>query len=108
MIYEYRRYVSVPGTQPALMKRFEDSVCGLFEKHGMQPVGFFQPVVGQILNELHYLLRWEDMNEMAAAWGAFFEDPEWQRVAAETEADGPLVSVAETQIWAPTAFSPTP
>jgi hypothetical protein len=108
VIYEYRRYVSTPGTQPALLQRFEDSVLGLFEKHGMRPVGFWQPVVGQILNELHYMLRWDDMNQMADAWAAFFDDPEWHDVYAETEADGPLVVAAETQVWAATAFSPTP
>jgi hypothetical protein len=108
MIYEHRHYVAVPGKAPELHKRFEDSLLGLFEKHGMHVVGVWQPFVGSILNELHYILRWEDMKKMQDTWLAFYEDPEWLDVAAKTEAAGPLVEKAETQIWMTTPYSPEP
>jgi hypothetical protein len=108
MLYEYRKYTAAPGKLPAVHERFEKSVLGLFDRHGMQVVGFWTPVVGATISELHYILKWDSAEQMQSSWGAFVSDPEWARVAAESERDGVLVASVDTQLWASTSYSPGP
>ena len=39
MIYELRIYTAMPGKMPALLTRFRDHTCEIFERHGMKNVG---------------------------------------------------------------------
>ena len=77
-----------------------------FEKHGLKNVGYWRNSIGGRSDELWYMLAFEDMAQRDAAWAAFATDPEWQKVRAESEADGPLVHHIENRILAPTDFSP--
>jgi len=61
----------------------------LWARHGIKPVGFWEPVVG-LSNELHYLLAWNDLAEREVQWSAFQADPEWISKRDESEASGPL------------------
>jgi hypothetical protein len=108
MIYEYRRYVAAPGKLPDVHARFEEHFDELFKRHGMHVVAYWQPTVGSILNELHYMLRFDDANQMHDQWGAFLSDPEFARVAGESERDGPLLQSAHNEVWVPTGYSPRP
>ena len=45
------------------------------------------------------------MAQRDAAWAAFASDPEWQKVRAESEVNGPLLSHLENRILKPTDFS---
>jgi len=108
MIYEYRHYDIAPGKQPEVHKRFEEDLVDLFKKHNIDVVAWFQPFVGSILNDLYYLVRWESVQQMYDTWIAFYQDDEWLEVAARTEANGPLVDKAHTEIWMTTPYSPTP
>ncbi|MEA2420417.1 MAG: hypothetical protein QOE60_2623 [Thermoleophilaceae bacterium] len=107
MIYEYRHYSIVPGKQPAVHQRFEESLVELFKKHNIDVVAFFQPVVGSILNDLHYIVRWDNVQQMHDTWNTFYTDPEFIEVAVASEANGPLVDKANTEIWVTTPYSPT-
>ncbi len=104
MIYEYRRYVAVPGRMPDLKARFRDRTVHIWKRLGIRPVAFWDPVIGNY-NELHYLLAWEDMAERERMWNVFSADPEWVAVRAETERQGPLVASVHNELWAPTDFS---
>jgi hypothetical protein len=108
VIYEYRKYVAIPGKLPEIHARFEKQTIPLFERHGIRVVGFWVPVVGQLVNELHYILKWDDLAQQERTWKEFFATGEWDRVVAETEADGPLIAAAESQLWSPTEYSPVP
>ena len=59
-LFEYRKYEAVPGKLPALHRRFQTITLGYFKKHGVEVVGFWDVVVGTT-NELHYLVRYEDL-----------------------------------------------
>lgn len=107
MLYEYRRYEAMPGRLPDLHRRFREITLGLWERHGIQQVGFWEASVGTS-NELHYLLRWQNMGDREAKWTAFQADPEWQRARAATEANGPIVRRVENAFWAPTDYSNLP
>ena len=89
-LFEYRVYEAIPGKLPALNRRFQTITLGYFQKHGIGVVGFWEAVAGTS-NELHYILRFDDLAHREKAWGAFQADEGWVRDRAETERDGPLV-----------------
>ena len=106
MIYELRIYTAHPGRMPDLLGRFRDHTMELFERHGMQNVGYWLNTVGGRNDELWYMLAYESMAARESAWATFVADEEWARVRAESEAKGPLVAHAENRFMTPTDFSP--
>lgn len=104
-LFEYRRYEVIPGKLPALHHRFETITLGYFKKYGITVVGFWDTVVGTT-NELHYILRFDDLAHREKAWGAFAADEARLRAFAETERDGPLVARVHNQFWRATGYSP--
>jgi hypothetical protein len=105
MIYEYRAYYVLPGRKKALLDRFANHTMGLFKKHGIQVVGFWDTDIGES-NEVVYLCAFADLNQRQAAWASFRADPEWQAVVRTSEADGPIVDRVVNKIWSPVPFSP--
>jgi len=105
LLYEYRRYSIVPGRRAALAQRFENVSVPLWERHGIKPVGFWEPVFG-LSNELHYLLAWNDMAERGVRWNTFQTDPEWISKRDQSEASGPLAANIYNELWTPTSYSP--
>jgi hypothetical protein len=91
VIYELREYTAVPGKLPALVKRFNDHTLGLFRKHGMRLVFISHTQVGDnSLNEVVYMMQFDSYEQLEQQWRQFMADPEWQRVKADSETDGPL------------------
>ncbi|MBX6378534.1 MAG: NIPSNAP family protein [Clostridia bacterium] len=78
----------------------------LFQKHGIEVVGFWEAVVGQS-NTLYYMLRFRDAQHREEAWASFLADPEWQAARAASEANGPLVARIHNSLLRPTAYSPS-
>jgi hypothetical protein len=91
MIYELRSYEVVPGRMPAMHARFKNHTVGFFKSHGIEVLG--------------YLCRFEDLGHRERAWAAFGADPEWLRVRAESEKDGPIVARIRNEIWRPAPYS---
>ncbi len=106
MIYELRTYEAAPGKMQALNARFRDHTMGLFERHGMQVVGFWTYAHGGWSNRLVYMMAFDDMADRDAKWAAFGADEDWQRARAESESDGPLASRIRSEILRPTDYSP--
>ncbi len=106
MIYEYRVYEAMPGKLPDLHARFRNHTLKLFKRHGMQSVGYWTPSVGDYTDRLIYIVAFEDEGHRERAWASFFGDPDWQRVKAESEVDGPLVARLTNALLAPTDYSP--
>jgi len=105
MVYEYRAYYVMPGKKKALLARFANTAMRLFERHGIQVVGFWESEIGEN-NEVVYICAYEDLLHRQRAWTAFRADPEWQEAVRVTEADGPLVERVVNKIWTPAPFSP--
>ena len=105
MIYELRTYTCTPGRLPDLLNRFQKHTLRIWEKHGIRQAGFWTTIVGPSNQELIYLLQWESLAERETKWQAFITDPEWLKVRAETEANGPIVANLANAILQPTAFS---
>lgn len=106
MLYEWRTYHAAPGRMARLHRRFAEHTMRLFDRHGIRAVCFFTPVGAE--GPLYYLLAYPDQAARERAWRALQADPEWQRVKAETEADGPLVERIDSLFLEPTPYSPLP
>ena len=107
MIYEHRTYIIPPGKMDAILARFRDDTFLLFEKHGIQVVGFWTTDIGERSNgELIYICAYDDLSARQEAWDAFRSDPEWIAVRKRTEANGPIVAQVDVKILAATDFSP--
>ncbi len=106
MIYEWRVYETIPGKRKALNERFAKHTMRLFQKHGIEVVGFWESKIGGTTNTLYYMLAFEDLAHLDDAWNNFRKDPEWQKVAEESEKEGPLVARVTNMVLTPTEFSP--
>jgi hypothetical protein len=105
MIYELRVYHCNPGKLPALLKRFEETTLGIWERFGIRQAGFWTVEIGDSNHDLYYLLAWESLAERERVWGAFAVDPEWLEKRAASEVAGPIVARISNRFLKPTGFS---
>ena len=106
MIYELRVYTCNPGMLSALNKRFANHTLTLFEKHGIQSIGYWTTEVGESNHELTYLLAFESESQRARSWASFRADPKWQQVFDKSHDNGVIVRNVRNQLLVPTAYSP--
>ncbi len=104
-LYELRTYHAESGKLDALLTRFRDHTCKLFEKHGMTNVGYWVPAENTG-NLLIYLLAYPDRAARDASWKGFLGDEDWKKAAAASEVNGKLVGKIEERFLTATAFSP--
>ena len=104
-VFELRTYYTHPGKLPDLQARFRNHTRALFEKHGIENIGYFTPADGQAQNTLVYLLAYPNREAATAYWDAFASDPEWLAVKARSEENGPIVDHLESVFLSPTDFS---
>jgi len=106
-VYELRIYHAHEGKLEALLARFRDHTMQLFEKHGLKNVAYWLPTDDPLKGKtLVYMLAHPSREAATANWQAFRDDPEWQRVKSESEANGPLVDKVDSTFMALTEFSP--
>ncbi len=107
-VFELRTYTTEEGKLPNLLALFRDHATQLFEKHGMTHVGYWVPQDSpESENTLIYVVSHDSREAAQESWGAFRADPEWQRVAEESQADGPIVANIESVFIEATDFSPS-
>jgi len=102
-VYELRTYTTPEGKLDALVARFRDHTVRIFNKHEMESVGYWIPQDKK--NTLIYILRHPSREAADKHWADFQNDPEWKKVAAETEANGKIVDKVERVWMTPTDFS---
>lgn len=106
-VFELRTYTSPDGKLGDLLARFRNDTLRIFEKHGMENVGYFVPADAPAsADTLIYLLAHDSRDAATKSWAAFRADPEWQAVAERTQANGPIVSKVESVFLDATDFSP--
>ncbi len=105
-VYELRTYVTPAGKLPALLSRFRDHTCALFEKHGMTMIGYWTPTDGEAAgNTLIYVLSFKDRAAATEAWKNFRADPVWIEAKKASEVDGSLTTSVTSVFMKPTDFS---
>jgi len=92
-VYELRIYTTHEGKLDDLNARFRDHTVRLFRKHGMDSVGYWVPTDDpKSANTLIYVLKHASRDAAKASWQAFLADPEWKRVAEESQKDGRILA----------------
>jgi len=105
LVYEMRTYRCMPGRKADVLARFRDHTMALFQKHGIDVVGFWQTAVGEV-DDLIYIVRFPSWDEGAKRWRAFQSDPVWQKARDESHARGVIVEHIRTSLLEATDFSP--
>ena len=103
--YEMRIYHAAPGKLDDLNKRFRDHTVKLFEKHGMENIGYWMPI-DNTNNLLIYVLAFPSREARNASFKAFGADSEWKAAQKASEANGKLVNKVESIYMLPTDYSP--
>lgn len=100
-VYELRTYTTEPGKLDALLARFRDHTCKLFEKHGMVNVGYWVPLDAKdgAGVKLVYLLKHQSREAAAASWKAFSADPAWQAARKASEAAGKILAKSPEAVF---------
>ncbi|MET0556229.1 MAG: NIPSNAP family protein [Vicinamibacteria bacterium] len=107
-IFEMRTYTTEPGKLDTLNARFRNHTLALFKKHGMEVVGFWEPVDKEAGagEKLVYILSHKSREAAAASWKAFVADPDWVKAKADSEKDGKVLSKIESVFLTATDYSP--
>ena len=106
-VFEIRTYYAFPGRLDALHKRFREHTMKMFEKHGMTNVGYWVPQDSPAHeNTLIYVISHASREQAKANWAAFSADPEWQKIAADSQVDGKIVERVESVFVDATDYSP--
>ena len=105
-VYELRLYHAKQGKMGALKARFGDHTDSIFKRHNMKSIGYWSPEDAPDSQNLFiYILEHPSRQEAEKNWAAFQADPEWQKVKAESEANGPLVDHIDHYYMDSTSFS---
>ena len=106
-VFEIRTYTTHDGKLEALHTRFRNHTMRLFEKHGMTNVAYWTPQDPALAGRtLVYVLAHSSRDAARRSWEAFRTDPEWVKVKAESEAQGPIVRKLDAVFGDPTDYSP--
>lgn len=108
-VYELRIYTCNEGKLDALLARFRNHTCKLFEKHGIGNVGYWVPVDKENGSEttLIYVVEHKSREAAKESWKAFGADPEWQVARKASEEGGKILAKAPESIFmTPTDYSP--
>ena len=104
-VYELRTYTTNVGKLDNLNARFRDHTVALFEKHGIQSIGYWVPVGKE--NTLIYVIKHKSRDAASESWKAFIADPAWKKVSRESQVDGQILAKAPESVYMETTdYSP--
>lgn len=106
-VFEIRTYTTNEGKLGNLHTRFRDHTLRIFAKHGMTNVVYLAPQDSPLSqNTLIYVIAHASREAAKKSWADFAADPEWQKVAAESQVNGRIVSKVESVFADATDYSP--
>ncbi len=92
-VFELRIYKTNEGKLDNLNARFRDHTVKLFKRHGMKSVSYWTPAdEPDSQNTLIYVLRHQSREAAKKSWDSFRNDPQWKKVARESQKDGRFLS----------------
>jgi hypothetical protein len=106
-VYELRIYKTNAGKLANLDARFRDHTIGIFNRYGLQSVGYWHPAdEPDAKDTLIYILRHKSPAAAKSGWKSFGADEEWKKVAKESQKDGKFLRERPTSIYLqPTDYS---
>jgi hypothetical protein len=106
-VFELRTYTTHEGKLGDLNKRFRDHTMRIFKKHGMENIAYWQPQdAPDSQNTLIYVISHQSREAAKKSWADFQADPEWQKVSAESQVNGRIVSKVVSVFMDATDYSP--
>jgi hypothetical protein len=106
-VFELRTYTAPEGKLGDLHARFRNHTLRLFERHGMTNVVYLKPLDAPLSeNTMVYLLAHPSREAAKTNWAAFAADPEWKKVASESQANGRILSKVESVFFEAADYSP--
>ena len=106
-VFELRTYTAPEGKLPDLQARFRNHTIRIFNKHNMTSIGYWVPQdAPNSQNTLIYIVSHQSREAAKKNWADFQADPEWQKVSAESQVNGRIVSKVESVFMDATDFSP--
>jgi hypothetical protein len=106
-VFELRTYTCNEGKLPDLLARFRNHTTRLFEKHGMTNIAYWVPQDSPAHeNTLIYVIAHASRDAAKKSWDEFRNDPEWQKVQKDSEANGKIVNKVESVFMDAADFSP--
>ena len=106
-VFEMRTYTAPDGKLPNLQARFRDHTIRIFNKHNMKSVGYWVPQDAPAKdNTLVYIISHDSREAAKKSWADFQADPEWKKVSAESQVEGPIVSKVVSVFMDATDYSP--
>ncbi len=103
-VYELRTYYAHEGKLDALLARFADHTCQIFQKHGIENIGYWVPEYNPD-NVLVYIIAFPSRLDQESMWKAFLNDPEWKAAARASTAKGRLVKKIDSMFLKATDYS---
>lgn len=103
-LFELRVYHTFPGKLEALHDRFRNHTLALFEKHGLEHIGYW--VTDEEEAKLVYIVAFENKAAQTLAWANFIADPEWKEAYAKSIEGGRLVEKIDSTLLRATDYSP--
>jgi len=103
--FELRIYYCNPGRLDALVQRFQNHTTKIFEKHGMENIGYWLPVTNE-KNALYYILAFPSKEAREKSWAAFSADPQWKEVASKSEESGKIIESITSVLMQPSEIMP--
>jgi len=99
-VYELRTYLANPGKLANLNARFRDHTTGIFNKHGIDNLGYWTPFdEPDSGNTLIYLIHHANRQQADANWKSFGSDPQWQKVARESQIGGKFLAQPPDRLY---------
>lgn len=99
-IYELRTYVCNPDKLPLLNQRFREHTTRLFNGHGMRNIGYWNCFdTPDSTNTLIYLIHHASREQADQNWSNFATDPEWQKVARQSQIDGKFLAQPPERVY---------
>ena len=106
-VYELRTYTAPDGKLPDLNARFRNHTMRIFQNHGMTSVGYWVPQDAPAKdNTLIYIISHASREAAKKNWADFAADPEWKKVSAESQVNGPIVTKVVSVYMDATDYSP--
>jgi hypothetical protein len=99
-VFELRTYTCNDGKLEALKARFRDHTIEIFKRHGMESIGYWIPQDAEkSKTTLIYIIAHTSREQAAKNWKEFGADPEWKKVAAESEANGKILAKPPESVY---------
>jgi len=101
------RFVSSQPQYSMLWRQPEADLFPTCKKHGISSVAYFRPEDSPLKeNTLIYLIAHPSREAAKQNWAAFQKDPEWQKVAQESQVNGKIVAKVDSVFLDATDYSP--